>query len=130
MLSPANDIKNILVTNAIGVYGTNLFIYREPADVNDCVTLYDLMGVPIEETDCISEVDKFRIQVRVRNSNPVNCYNKLKDIEGVLNYLTNTYAGTTLYAIIYRIDTGYFLEIDEKNRVVFVQNYEGMRQLP
>lgn len=126
--SPAIDIKDKLVAESVGTYSTDIFINKEPGDINNCVTIYDTLGLPIEGADCNGEIDKFRFQIRVRNSSHINCYNKLKEIEGFLNFLSNYDTGTILYSIIYRVDTGYLLQVDEKNRVIFVQNYEGLRQ--
>lgn len=134
MNSPAEDVAGILVTNTLGTFGAvtgwAIYVSREPENPDTTITVYDTAGRALEGlAGCPEAIDDFRIQIRIRANGHQAAWDKLKAIENVLNFIVNETIGDTTYQTIYRNDTGFLLEFDEKDRIILVQNYAGIRQL-
>jgi len=125
--SPAVDIKDILVGAGIGVFGTSLFVGREPVAPDTCVTVYDAGGqdpLPSDLTDFPA------IQVRVRGL--INDYEgamtKAQAVKDALLGLPETTVGTTRYVGITMRGEINFMGYDEANRPSFTLNFQVTRE--
>lgn len=64
MSSPAEDIMKYLEQQGHGTFGTDLFVSREPAGPDFCLTGYDTPGGLPPDPDC--NIEQPTVQVRVR----------------------------------------------------------------
>jgi len=137
MNPPAEDIKDILVTAAVGTFaattGWGIFISQEPtgtegAGPDTAITIYDTPGSPADTLNNI-RVDDFSVQVRVRGAKNdyTAAWAKMEAIVAALNQQRNVITGSTRYASIYRAGTAQFIKRDDQNRPIFTCNFAGLR---
>lgn len=115
--------------------GTDLFSDSEPAEPDNCVTLYNTadagpqLFLNIEAGD--GPEDRYEtvgLQVRVRNNNPNAGTKVSNDILGILHNRGNDLViNQTLYTLIQALDNPQVLEYDRKNRAIIVTNYRIQR---
>ena len=130
------DIKDMLVGAMLGTFGEDIFISREPAEPENCVTIYDTGG---DNQDPKFALDEAYFQVRSRNLDYATGYQKLEaiklELEGKPETLirdpdnpdnnTNllvTYLGIWAYTNIA------FVQYDQNDRVIFVLNFRTIRE--
>lgn len=131
MNAPSIDIKDMLEGNSeLGlVFSDNLYISREPAKPNNCVTLYDTPGEP----DGLSLDRKERyeypsVQVRIRNVGYVAAWDLMDDIRMFLHGKAHEEWNEAYYTVIKVSNGPLFLEYDENNRVVIVVTFQIQRR--
>jgi len=124
------DIKDILAGySSLGlVFGTNLFVASEPALPNDCVTVYDTSGSMARALDPDNKLYFSSIQVRVRDHDYREGWDKINDIREYLDAKVGTKQGGTTYIMIRATSDPQFLERDENERYVFFINFEIIRR--
>jgi hypothetical protein len=132
-MNPASeDIKDILeAESSLGLaLGTDLFIGKEPADPNNCVTIFDTPGLPPQLTLAGKGEDYFypSIQVRVRNTNYLTAYSLADSIRDVLHGLAHETWNGTLYILIQCTQGPALLDWDENNRCRFIINFNVQRR--
>jgi hypothetical protein len=124
------DIKNILEDDSsLGlVFGTNLFIASEPATPNDCVTVYDTSGSMARALDRDNKLYFSSVQVRVRDHDYREGWDKINDIREYLDAKVGTTQNETLYVMIRATSDPQFLTRDENQRFIFSINFEIIRR--
>jgi hypothetical protein len=127
MNSVSTDIKDLLIANSLGTFGADLFIGKEPAEVNNCVTLFDysngtdgdLEGIPYYRDS---------LQIRGRDVSYQNGWEKLQAIKEFLNYKGNFELNGTHYSVIICTSGPEIIEYDKNNRARFSMNLNIQRR--
>jgi len=125
MNAPAVDIADILESVDSGTYiiGTNLFVGKEPAKPDNCITLYDYGGRPPQLTfDRTEKYEYPSVQVRVRNNDYRAGWDMIQDIADSLHGLSNETWNGALYTVIFVSSGPAFVAWDGNNRAIFVVN--------
>ena len=134
MNSVVEDIRNMLEQDSsLGLeLGDNLHLYREPPKPNDCVTLFEVPGMPpiitLGEKDT-KQYEKPSLNIRVRNTDAVNAYALAYQIIEVLNLTSHEIWGDYLYTSIYSTSQPFELDWDENNRIRISLNFNIQRRL-
>lgn len=143
MNAPSIDVKDILTyvepsdssseadpVNEFGlVFGTNLFIGREPAQPNETVTIFDVVGWAPELTFDKNEVyERPAVQVRVRSRSYVAGWELLEQIVRRLHGVTQETWNGTLYSVIRCSRAPMLLDWDENARVRLIASFEMQRR--
>jgi len=123
MNSPAYDVANILESTAfgLGVIGTDIFIGREPASPDNCITVFDTGGYEPESSDVVYELPT--VMIKVRNKTYTNGYAKIAAIKAALHKAANIAEGTTRYIAIWAQSDIITLGYDDNNRALFSVNF-------
>ena len=126
------DIKDILEAELdLGLeFATSLFIGREPSQPNNCVTLFDVGGLPPAP---MMEPQTYRyhyepFQIRVRNISYEAAYEEINNIYRALHGRANETWNGTVYTSILCTSGPAFLEWDENNRCKFIINFLAQRR--
>ena len=130
MSPPSIDIKTLLMNaSALGLsYELNLFVSKEPTTPDDCVTIYDTPGgVPDLTMDNV-EYNRPSTQVRVRATDYTTGWTLIHDIKRALHGKGPMRVGDTLYTVILCTGEPFMLGRDERNRVIFVANFNMQRR--
>jgi len=123
------DIKDMLVAeSSLGlVFGTNLFIGREPDAPDNCVTIFDtVVAEPVLTLDKRT-IERPSFQIRVRNNSYLNGYATIRSIADTLHSRAHEIWSGTLYMVIYILNGPNMLDWDENNRVRFIVNFNTQR---
>jgi len=134
MQAPSIDIRHMLEAkdDSSGsfdlVFGTNLFIGREPVTPKECVTIYDTPGFPpyLGLTDTGYEYPS--IQIRVRNTGYVNGWNLINNIKDALHGKSHETWNDTLYTVIYCSSGPALLDWDDNGLPRFIVNFNLQRR--
>jgi len=135
MNAPSIDIRHILEAkdDSSGsfdlIFGTNLFIGREPTTPKNCVTIYDTPGFPpyLGLTDTGYEYPS--IQIRVRNTSYVDGWNMINDIMSCLHGISQKIWNETLYSVIYCSSGPALLDWDDNGNCRFICNFNLQRRV-
>jgi hypothetical protein len=138
MQAPSCDIRYILEAkdDSSGsfdlIFGTNLFIGKEPTTPKNCVTIYDTPGfAPYLGVDGSTGYEYPSIQIRVRNTSYVSGWNMINDIKNHLHGLHQELWGNnddTLYSVIYCSSDPALLDWDDNGNARFVCNFNIQRR--
>lgn len=131
MNTPTKDIKDMLVAESslALTYATNLFIAREPAKPNDCVTIFDMPGGSPQLALDKDEAYYYQsVQVRVRNIDYNAGWAIANDILVFLHGQAGQVWNNTVYTVIYCLQGPFMLDWDENNRVRFIINFNLQRR--
>lgn len=131
MQSSSKDVCDILENNsALGLaFKTNLFIGREPATPNDCVTIFDIPGeAPLLTLDGGVEYYRPGVQVRVRDNDYTVGWELIHDIQTLLHGIHGETWNGTSYMLIQAINNPFLLDWDESNRARFVVDFRIQRK--
>jgi hypothetical protein len=125
----SEDIKDMLESESSLdlAFSDNLFIGREPATPNNCVTIFDTGG---REPSTSMDGANYRyssIQVRVRNTRYLDAWNMIEAIYDFLHMKSHETWNSIFYSLILAMSDAAFLDWDENNRVRLVQNFEVQR---
>ena len=120
------DIKD-MINGQFGLsFAVNLFVSNEPASPDDVVTIYDTPGLPpglSHQNDDKSQYPAF--QVRTRNVDFQTGYALAENIRDFLHGYKTTINGTK-YELIRSLNSIPFqLKLDDKRRVIFINNFEA-----
>lgn len=131
MNPPTEDIKDMLeASSSLGlVFGTNLFIGKEPDAPNDCVSLFDTPGRAPQFTYQQGE-DYFypSIQIRVRSSEYLVGWALVNDVKTYLHARTQERWGDSLYTVVACAQEPFLLDWDPNRRPRFVTNFNLQRR--
>jgi len=132
MNSPSTDIRDMLVADAtLGLtFATNLFIGKEPANPENCVTIFDTPGFP-PYLGLAGEVgyEYPSIQIRVRNRGYINGWNLIEKIKNSLHgRAQDTLCSPTVYTIIYCSSGPALLDWDDNGNVRLIVNFNLQRR--
>lgn len=125
------DIKDILEgESSLGlVFGTNLFIGKEPSTPDDTVSLYDSPGYATMCTlDQVGDYFFPSVQVIVRNTSYLAGVNLAQDIVTTLHARAGERWGGTLYTAVRCVGGPYLMDYDANNRPRFVINFDIQRR--
>jgi hypothetical protein len=143
MNAPSIDVKDILAyvppsesssgddpVNEFGlVFGTNLFVGREPAQPDETVSIFDVVGWPPYLTFNKDEVyERPAVQVRVRSRSYVTGWNLLERIVRRLHGITQETWNGTLYSVVRCSRAPMLLDWDENARVRLIASFEIQRR--
>lgn len=110
--------------------GTNLFLGREPADPDTCVTLYETAGAaPVDffGDDTTPTLENPGLQVRVRAAGYATARALAGDVWENLAKVTNDTLSGTLYQRIAPVQSPTPLMRDDRDRIVFVANFDVVK---
>jgi hypothetical protein len=130
MHSPSKDITRLIQQNLLGLSGNSLFIGKEPAQPNNCITVYD-MGGGVQ--DAKFAVDEDFVQIRVRDVNYTTGYDKMSAIKLLLEGL-NGFADVSVEPVSSEIVGIWvesqiaFLKSDENGRNIFTMTLKIVRK--
>ena len=120
--SVCKDIVDLLHTNSLGTFGTDLYIGKEPAEVQSCVTIYQYGG---HDPDPKFRLNYPSIQIRVKGD--VNGYSvaeqKMQSIVNVLLGMAKQTINSNVYVGVWQIADTMFLKYDENEHPIFVSNW-------
>jgi hypothetical protein len=133
MNSPSTDIKDILEaygdSSGLDVeFADNLFINREPAKPDNCITIFDTGGMPsyLGLTDTGLEYPS--IQIRVRNRKQQDGWTIIEGIKTALHGRAQETWNGTLYSVIYCSSGPALLDWDDNGNVRFIINFNIIRR--
>ncbi len=131
MNAPSVDIRDMLEdVSALGLtFADNLFIGKEPAEPDDCVTIFDTPGFPpLLTLDGDGGYYYPSINIRVRSKSYVTGWDLANDILLVLHGKEHETWNATLYTVIYCSSGPTLLDWDENKRVRFIINFNLQRR--
>jgi hypothetical protein len=129
---PSIDIKDMLVDDSDLelIYGTNLFVGKEPSSPNNTVTIFDTYGYGPQLTlDKTGDYYYQSIQIRVRNTSYVSAMELGQNIVDSLHSRAGERWSGTLYTLIKNINGPAILDYDENNRVHIIMNFNLQRRI-
>ena len=127
----SEDIKDILESiSSLGLtFATDLFVAKEPAEPDDCVTIFDTPGFPNQLTYEGDEIYQYpAIQIRVRNTDYRTGWALAKDIMDQLHGRAQETVNGTLYSLIRAMGEPVLLHWDDNDRCLFITNYNIQRR--
>lgn len=124
------DIKDMLVAQvALGLtFATNLFVGKQPATPDNCVTIFDTPGFRTEQTNDSGLYNQPGVQIRVRNNDYVTGYNLAKAIETYLLSVQNETWNTTMYTVFISNSGVFFMQWDDNSNAEFIINFDIQRR--
>ena len=123
MRPAADDVMQILDAETSLIPGDNLFVGFEPDTPNNVIVIYDTGGGP---TDFVGYRQP-TVQVRSRNSNYIDGWDKINEVVQVLNGIGSRTVNGTYHSTWWLQSDITFLQRDSKDRVIFVTNLRGHR---
>lgn len=128
MLPPSEDIKDILVSSAVGVgafnatSGWSVVISEMPDTPDTCILISDTGGLPANPR---YSYEKPSVQILVRGAKEgyLSAYAKMEDIKDALNGLNNEEWNSTRYIQIIATSETIYLGRDDKQRPRFSINF-------
>ena len=125
MNAPSVDIKDMLIGADMGLtFGINLFISREPAKPDSCVTIYDTPGMA--EGLTLNRDERYEypsIQIRVRDKSYTDGWARADQIRRLLHGRANETWNEAYYTII-KVSSGpAMMGYDDNQRVLIVINF-------
>jgi len=129
MNSPSEAVKTLLTQADLGLtFATNLFIGREPATPDNCVTIFDTPGgPPTVFYNNLLKVSYPSIQIRIRNSSYSAGWELAKKIKDLLHNQGNIRINNDDYLLIKCTQEPALLDWDESNRARFVVSFDLIR---
>lgn len=121
MNSAAFDIATFLESETVE---TLCYVNEEPAEPNNCVTIYDTGG---SDPLVVGDVYQPTIQVRVRNLDSQAAYAKQYQIRDILQDAINQAINSTDYIGMWLQGDIISLGRDENSRYILTSNYRLMR---
>jgi hypothetical protein len=132
MNSAALDVKDMLDDAsggaAVGTFGTDLFVSREPASPDAVVTVYDTGGFPPDPNAGIG-LQYPTVQVRVRGvkGGYTAASVKARAVHDALHGVTEASWNGSRYLWVFGQQDPMFLGYDESDRPLFAQNFRLAR---
>jgi hypothetical protein len=134
MNAPSDDIKDIILSESalnllFGDEDGNLFIGREPAKPDNCISIFDTPGYGPALT-LGNDVNLYypSIQIRVRNKSYIVGYDLIFDIMKLLHGRGPEIVNGMVYLAIVCVGEPTLLDWDANNRVRFICNFNLMRR--
>lgn len=114
------DIANYINTNTNLTLGTDLFIGTLPAQIENCVGIFQTGGI---EPTTYLDIIKPTIQVLVRNTNYETAQQLSYQIYDLLHQLYKITMGTTEIYTVFSLQEPTDIGEDETGRAIFTCNY-------
>lgn len=129
MATFADDMQVYLVAQAIGTYGTDLFINDGP-DRGSLIrtVLREYGGAPADYTLDTTKVTHPRIQIEVKHPDHDTAQNKARAIYDALEKVVNKTVNGTRYIQVNMLSIPFPIEFDDMNRWRFTFNVEAERE--
>jgi hypothetical protein len=129
--APSEDIKDMLQAEpSLGLtFATDLFIGQEPADPDNCVTIFDTPGAPPQLT--YNKAEKYQypsIQIRVRNRAYMTGWTLANNIKDALHGRAHETWNATRYEVIISTNEPALLDWDENGRARLFINFDIQRR--
>jgi hypothetical protein len=133
MNSAGKDICSLLDSDSsLGLtFATDLFLGREPATPDNCVTVFDIPGdAPQITLQGKSGIEYYNpsVQVRVRDIDYMTGWELLFDIQAFLHGINGQTEASTYYSLIRAVDAPTLLDWDENNRARFICTFTIQRR--
>lgn len=125
MSSPADDIATILENNGVATFADDMFVSKEPASPDDCITLYDTGGF---EPNPKWSIGQPTVMARVRNVHYPSGYAKCEEIKDALLGLPKQAVDSTTYVGVWMEGDINFIEYDDNGRAIFTINFRISRE--
>lgn len=126
MSSPAADLAGYLESQGLGAIADDIFISREPAGVNECITVYDTGGFP-PDPDC--GIERPTAQLNVRAEDYATAYQKLELAKNTLITPKGFDFNGYRYVGVWGDGDIGSLGYDDNDRSILVFNVNIMREL-
>ncbi len=110
---------------------TNLFVGKEPASPDDCVTVFDIPGdAPLLTLTGKGGGDYYHpsVQVRVRNNDYLTGWGLIHNIQEYLHGVCEYIEDGTKYLLIKGVDDPSLLDWDENDRARFITIFSVYRR--
>lgn len=133
-MNPASDdIREMLeAESSLGLtFAVNLFVGKEPAHPDNCVTIFDTPGGPPSLTLEGKEGGIMHfpsVQIRVRDNSYLNGWGLGQEIHEILHGIHGEVWNGVLYSIIQSTGAPFLLDWDGKDRARFVCTYKIQRR--
>jgi hypothetical protein len=127
----SEDVKDMLAADSelALIFATNLFIGNEPAEPDECVTIFDTPGYPPQlNLDSSERYENPSIQIRVRGMTYNGAFALADLILSSLHGRARETWNTTFYALIKCANGPFLLDWDENERPRFVLNFDIQRR--
>lgn len=131
----AKDLADLILSSTtlteVLVAAENLFIGREPAEPDLCVTLFDTPGSPPDLTLAGQDDPGYyfpSVQVRVRSRTYPAGWALVNSIKDYLHGLHGISQGGSTYDKIACAQEPFFLQWDEDSRAIFVVTFDTARK--
>jgi len=131
MNATSYDIKDMLeAESSLGlVYADDLYIGKEPPKPDNCVTIYDTPGFPVQGTlDNSSFYNSPSVQIRVRNKKYIDGMNLAQSIIVSLHNRAQGIWNGTLYTVIRCVNGPSLLTWDDNQNAIIVVNFNLQRR--
>lgn len=130
--SPAEDLKDLLVTAGIGTFaGTStwgIYVSKEPDEPHGVVTLYDKGGVSSNPKWILDE-PTVRVRIRGDIMKYRTTWTKAEAVKNALLGITPQTVNGTKYIGIVQLGDIIFLGYDDNNRPVFTTTWRVIREV-
>lgn len=126
MSSVARDIAQMLEDNGVGVFGTDLFVGREPASPPNAITVYDTGGG--DPFPGVSS-DNPSVQVRVRNASYLDGWDKAITVKDALFGIGHVTVNGRLFQSVWMTGDINPIGRDDNDRIRFTLNFSMFAQL-
>jgi hypothetical protein len=120
------DIVALLSAESVlGVtFAENIFVGKEPALPDDCITVFDTPGRPPGVVlSGSSNYFSPSCQIRVRSVNYENGWSLINQIKNILHGRNNEIWNNTLYLSIICVQEPFLLDWDVRNRVRLISTF-------
>jgi len=130
MNSPSLDISLMLEADeSLKLkFADNLFLNREPAKPNDCITIFDYPGRPPQLNLTSQGYEYPSIQIRVRSHDYMIGWTLAESIKNVLHGRGQEVIEETLYSAISCASGPALLDWDENSRARIIINFNIQRR--
>lgn len=122
MNPPSEDIKDFLIDGAVGTFGIDIFISKEPTTPHACVTVFDTGG---ENPDAHLVYDKPTVQVRVRGAKGSYeaAFVTAQAVRAALHGQANVVKNGTTYIGVWAVGDIMFIGYDDNDRPLLTINF-------
>ena len=127
MNAPSQDIKDILVADGIGTFGTDLFVSKQPSTPDAVVTVYDTGGFAPEGTTS-DHYPTVQVLIRGDQNSYRTTYTKAENVRDSLHRLHDETWNSTKYIAIWAMSDIIFVGYDENERPEFSINFRMHRR--
>jgi len=130
MNSTAKDIADMIDADSyLGLtFATNLFVGKEPANPDICVTIFDTHGMPQQLTLNDQGYEYPSVQIRVRAKDYQTGWALIEGIKNILHGRASETWNGAFYSVIYCVSGPALLDWDDNSRVRFIANFNANRR--
>lgn len=123
MSSPALDVAQLLATEGIGTYGTNLHLAKDPGGTKELsITVYDTTG-GAPNPKFARDFPNIQILVYSPEQDYVTGWSKCEEIKEFLLGTTTQVIGTDCYFAFNMRSDIHHIGVDQENRFIFTMNF-------